>query len=68
VQKWSKQPRRYITWSSAAAASADGEEHAGAHGHRLQRLHHCEVVVRGLAPHRIPGLFAVAQHGPAQLI
>ncbi|PUZ50302.1 hypothetical protein GQ55_6G048200 [Panicum hallii var. hallii] len=43
-------------------------EHAGAHGHRPQRLHHRQVVVRGLAPHRVPSLLAVAEHGPRRLV
>ena len=43
-------------------------ENAGAHGHRPQRLHDRQVVVRGLAPHRVPGLLAVAEHGPSRLV
>ena len=32
------------------------------------RLHRCQVIVRGLAPHRVPGLLAVAEHGPRRLL
>ena len=43
-------------------------EHAGAHGDHPQRLHDREVVVRGLAPHRVARLLAVAEHGPRRLV